>query len=241
MGDKNLSIIVPCYNEEKNIPLIIGKFKELLEKRDDVEVLLVNNGSTDNSRFVFEESLKNEYKIILVNVEKNQGYGYGILSGLKNSKGKVLAWTHADLQTDPEDVLKAYELYLNKKNDDKEIFVKGKRKNRNQFDEFFTWGMQIIASLLLKERLDDINAQPKLFSRKFYDEIVEGAPHDFSLDLYFLYYAKKKSTMYELPVFFNKRIYGEAKGGGTLKGKYRLIKRTLKYMIELRRMIWKVE
>ena len=43
-----LSIIIPCYNEEKNIPLILEKFNETID-RDDIEVLLVNNGSTDNS------------------------------------------------------------------------------------------------------------------------------------------------------------------------------------------------
>ncbi len=235
MGDKSLSIVVPCYNEEKNIPLITKRFKELLMDREDVEVILVNNGSTDNSKNVFAKYLANESKIVLVNVEINQGYGYGILCGLKQAKGKVLAWTHADMQTDPEDVFKAYQLYKEKINNDREVFIKGKRKNRNKFDEFFTWGMQIIASLLLEEKLDDINAQPKLFSREFYEKIENDAPYDFSLDLYFLYFAKKSSDIYELPVFFNKRIHGEAKGGGTLKGKYKLIKRTLGYMIELKK------
>ena len=49
-----LSIIVPCYNESKNIPLILEKFANVI-KRDDVEVILVNNGSTDNSQMVLDE------------------------------------------------------------------------------------------------------------------------------------------------------------------------------------------
>ncbi|MEA2020027.1 MAG: glycosyltransferase, partial [Campylobacterota bacterium] len=49
-----LSIVVPCYNEERNIPLILEKFQSVIN-RDDVEVLLVNNGSTDNSQTIFDE------------------------------------------------------------------------------------------------------------------------------------------------------------------------------------------
>ena len=48
-----LSIIVPCYNEAENIPLILKKFAGII-KRNDIEVLLVNNGSKDNSQEVLD-------------------------------------------------------------------------------------------------------------------------------------------------------------------------------------------
>lgn len=48
-----LSIVVPCYNESKNIPLILEKFSSVI-KRDDVEVLLVNNGSKDSSQEILD-------------------------------------------------------------------------------------------------------------------------------------------------------------------------------------------
>ncbi len=51
-----LSIVVPCYNEEENIPLILERFQEVIE-REDIEVILVNNGSTDNSAQVLEQLL----------------------------------------------------------------------------------------------------------------------------------------------------------------------------------------
>lgn len=240
MESKALSIVIPCYNEEKNIPLIVKRLNELVKDKEKVEVLLVNNGSTDNSKIVFEKLLKNEKKIKVVQVTKNLGYGYGILAGLKEATGKVLAWSHADMQTDLKDIFIAYDLYLeNKKNNQKEIFVKGKRRNRNKFDEVFTWGMQTVASIFLKEKLNDINAQPKLFSRGFYEMIAKDSPYDFSLDLYFLYHAKKQNDIVEMPVYFSKRQHGESKGGGTLKGKYILIKRTLSYILELKGKIKK--
>jgi len=81
----------------------------------------------------------------------------------------------------------------------------------------------------------DINAQPKIFHRSFLEEF-ENPPLDFSLDLYLIYFFKsKKIDVNSFPVLFNKRKYGEAKGGGTFKGKYNLIIRTLKYIHKLKK------
>jgi hypothetical protein len=90
--------------------------------------------------------------------------------------------------------------------------------------------MGVYSSIVLKKWLFDINAQPKLFHRSFLKEFV-NPPLDFSLDLYLIHYFKTKNISVEtFPVFFNKREFGEAKGGGTFKGKVRLIKRTFRYI-----------
>lgn len=248
MADTNLlSIVIPCYNEAGNIPLIIGRLTDIVGKRKDIEVILVNNGSTDNSSKIFETEL-NACKLDcfrIADIKKNQGYGYGILQGLKEAKGDVIAWTHADMQTDPNDVLIAFDRYKEitentNNNEENKIFIKGKRKNRKALDAFFTWGMQMVAWFALKTYLDDINAQPKMFSREFYETYVaDDAPHDFSLDLYVLYKAKKNGyKTIEIPVDFAKRIHGEAKGGGgSWKNRIKLIKRTFAYIFELKQKI----
>ena len=51
-----LSVVIPCYNEGKNIPVILGGFKEII-KRDDIEVIIVNNGSDDNSKDILSNLL----------------------------------------------------------------------------------------------------------------------------------------------------------------------------------------
>ena len=87
--------------------------------------------------------------------------------------------------------------------------------------------MQVYCTIILKTKLNDINAQPKLFSRKFYENNFKNAPLDFSLDLFLLTKTNKIKTV---DVFFHKRKYGKAKGGGTMKGKWKLIKRTISYI-----------
>ena len=102
-----LSIVIPCYNEEKNIPFLLKKFSEIISN-EDLEVILVNNGSTDNSQKVLEELIPNYSFARTVLVPVNKGYGYGILQGLKETKGTFVGWTHADMQTDLGDIIKAY-------------------------------------------------------------------------------------------------------------------------------------
>ena len=87
----NVSLVVPCFNEADNLPILINRRGKLIEKYS-VEVILVDNGSTDDS-----SSLIAEYPHIkLVKISKNEGYGNGILQGLHSATGDILAWTHAD-------------------------------------------------------------------------------------------------------------------------------------------------
>lgn len=241
MPEPELSIVVPCYNEEGNIPGLIERFARTLAGNQAIELVLVDNGSTDTTGALIEREIKTREmsRARKVLVPKNQGYGFGILSGLREARGNVLAWTHADLQTDPADVLKAYDLYRKEAAGATPVMVKGRRIRRGLAEAFFSWGMQTTASLALGCKVTEINAQPKLFPRAFLKEL-DNAPHDFSLDLFALYRARKSGyRILELPVDFAARKSGEAKGGSgsswSVRGK--LIKRTFCYIFELRRKI----
>ena len=231
-----LSIVVPCYNEAENIPLVLERFRAVLSARPQCELLLVDNGSTDRSAEVFAcELAKPENRFArLVHVPVNQGYGFGILSGLRAARGEYLAWTHADLQTDPADVLLGFDRLLSHPHPER-CFLRGSRVGRPGFDKLFTAGMGLVASTALGAPLRDINAQPKIFPRTLF-ESFKNPPSDFSLDLYALYQAHRSGmTILEQPVHFGVRQHGEAKGGASLRGKVRLTRRTLTYIFRLRR------
>lgn len=236
-----LSIILPCYNEKDNLVALFERLDLLVKASDEIEIVLVNNGSNDGSDIVFEQEVLSRSKEIfkIVHVKENKGYGFGILSGLRAAKGNVLAVTHADRQTDPMDVLKAYEIYRSK--GDLNLLVKGFRKNRKISEAVFSYGMGLLASIVLGSRLTEINAQPKLFSKSFFDTYENDAPNDFSLDLYLLYNAKKHGQIIDFPVYFSKRVAGEAKGGSgsSFKVKWKLIKRSFSYIFELKRSLTK--
>ncbi len=232
-----LSLIIPCYNEEENIHLIFRRLRDVVGARTDIEVIIVNNGSIDKSQDLINAELENSPFFRTVNIPVNKGYGYGILHGLAASSGDVLAWTHADMQTDPKDALVAFDFYTQMNNEN--IIVKGKRRGRSLLENFFSFAMQCVVFCIMGKWLDDINAQPKIFSRSFYTRYIQNkGPNDFSLDLYILFCAKKKNFLiHSIPVVFSKRLYGQAKGGGSWKTRFKLIYRTFLYIFEFKKKL----
>ena len=95
-----LSIIIPCYNEAGNIQLICEKLNTY-HKEIQFELILVNNGSTDQTSEIIDQVSKKFRFIKKVTVQNNIGYGNGILSGIAVAEADILAYTHADLQTPP--------------------------------------------------------------------------------------------------------------------------------------------
>ena len=185
-----LSIIIPCYNEEKNLFNLINEIKIIKNENPDLklEFILVNDGSTDQTSTRLKDLNQDEiYKV--VDLKQNVGYGGSIQEGLKSSNSHILSWTHSDLQCDLNDVIKLYKLHKEEFLD-KKIIVKGKRIKRNIFDSFFSNSMAILTSIKFKKKFYEINAQPTIFSRELFKEF-ENAPKDFSLDLYLLYISKK--------------------------------------------------
>ena len=203
------SIVIPCFNEEGTIKLILEKTKNpFLE--NNIELILVNNGSTDNSKEILYKNIINYPHATYIDLEKNLGYGGGILKGLSHCKGEIIGWTHADLQTDPIDCITAFKEYKNISKY-QNIFIKGNRKNRPLYDKFFTFGMSLFETFLLGKLIYDINAQPTIFPKKFFNSWI-NPPKDFSLDLYSYYLAKKNNyKIKRINVYFHKRISGQSK------------------------------
>lgn len=226
------SLVIPCFNEGDGIDELVLNCKPLLA-RGDLEVILVDNGSTDSSASAIEKQLlKNNGNLKAVSLKENQGYGGGILAGLRASQGSVIGWTHADLQTNPQDFLKALGYF---DAGSQNLFVKGNRVGRPFSDYVFTLGMGFFESLLLGHVLRDINAQPTVFRREFFST-WSHPPTDFSLDL-FAYFMAKKSGMRvnRFPVSFATRKYGSSKWNVNLSAKRKFILRTIKFSFELRK------
>ena len=89
------SLVIPCFNEADNIENLIKRINKI-QKKSNIEIILVNNGSTDTTADILK---KNSYllkNIKVVKIEKNIGYGFGIVTGLNSAKGNILGWTHSD-------------------------------------------------------------------------------------------------------------------------------------------------
>ncbi|MGC3028682.1 glycosyltransferase family 2 protein [Burkholderia sp. DN3021] len=225
------SLVIPCFNEAKNLPLLVERCKNLCAS-SGVEVVLVDNGSSDDSPAVLRTLLAGTTGLRSVRVDVNQGYGFGILSGLRAAEGEILGWTHADMQTDPCDALEGLALFERHGND---IFVKGRRYGRPIADVAFTVGMSIFETCLLSKPLWDINAQPTMFSRAFFERL-KNPPSDFSLDLYVYYQARAMGLpVHRFPVRFGERAHGVSHWNVNWAAKRKFIRRTIDFSLSMRK------
>lgn len=229
-----LSVVIPCYNEAKNIPLVLQRFKEALTKSGGVvvELILVDNNSKDDTKAVLDQELKRpEYAFARTVFQPTPGYGAAIKKGLSACQADTLAWTHGDIQTDPFDVFRAYEVF--KKNGGSTMIIKGNRVGRPFAQAAFSFGMAVISSVLLRRIFFEVNAQPKLLPRTFLTHIENG-PDDFSLDLFLLHQAKRLNWgIKAIDVRFEKRLHGISSWAGSFRTKVKTIWRTLKYIWKL--------
>lgn len=224
-----LSIVLPCYNESKGLEALVRRFEQM-SRGVDFELILVDNGSTDNTPQVLPYLLARYPFARSVRVEVNQGYGHGILTGLRAARADVLAWSHADLQTDPADIFRAWRAYQAAGRPQRTL-VKGCRNGRSFQERVVSFGMQTLASVLLRARLHEINAQPKLFHRDLL-AALQNPPLDLNLDVYVLYAARHCGwRIVEIPVAFPPRQHGQSSWATSWKSKVRTIARAVRYLV----------
>ncbi len=232
-------MIVPCYNESLSLRDLVFRASQLIDSfssilRKQLEVIFVENGSTDNSRsllFSLIDSDNPSMKLVLI--DSNVGYGNGIYQGLINSTGSSIGWTHADLQCDLFDFFRAAQ-YIETSTLNTAFYLKGTRYARPLFDKIFTFGMSVFESFLFLGIYTDINAQPCLFPRSLLSKIV-NPPLDFSFDLYLYHIAYRSSfAIIRFPVLFVPRAYGTSSWNTSFLNKVKFIKRTLSFSLKLK-------
>lgn len=142
----HISIIVPIYNEEKNIPVLYKRLKnELYKISKNHEIIFVNDGSYDKSLSILKKLRKKDKKLKIVSFSRNFGHMAAINAGLKESSGKKVVIMDADLQDPPEIISKMYE--KSKKGYEVVYGIKKKRKEGTIKKFMFTTFYKILNSI----------------------------------------------------------------------------------------------
>ena len=106
----SISVVIPVYNSELILPALISRLIPALEKiTDTFEILLVNDGSRDNSWQVISEMAKKNKKIIGINLMRNYGQHNALLCGIRSAKNEIVITMDDDLQHPPEEIHKLIE------------------------------------------------------------------------------------------------------------------------------------
>jgi len=157
-----ISIIIPFYNEAQNLAILLKEIKTELKKLNkEYQLILVDDGSTDNYK------LPNQENIDLLIHKKRLGKGQALATGLQKAQGEIIIFMDGDLQDDPTDIKK----FLSRIEDGAD-FVNGIRSERQ--DNFIVKLYSNLARLFLQKFLKspytDINCGFKAFKK----EVTEG-------------------------------------------------------------------
>ena len=231
----NLSIVLPCYNEGETLDKLSAEYRTAFADIPGVELILVDNGSTDNTMETLRREVEkpSSFPMHIVHVPVNQGYGKGILAGLEEAKGEFVAWSHADLQCPAGDVAALWRK-VQSQPDPKRCFGKGFRTNPRGSAGFYTKLQMLLSTLILGQRMTEINAQPKMFHRDFL-QCFRKPPMDYMLDLYACYKARLEGYEFiTVEVLFLERQSGESKWSFSFFSRLRFKLTNLAYLVYLR-------
>ena len=199
-----VSIIIPALNEEKNIPILLKKFKEMIE--DDgatFEVVLVDDGSNDNTYSKAIE-YKNEYDFLeVVRHKRTKGITDALLSGFDVARGEILVFFPADLQYMPEDIPKL----ISKIREGYDVVTGWKvgKYEKKFVSDAYNW----LSRKLFRVPVHDLNSI-KAFKR----EVVENLPWRKDWHRYMVVMAYEQGfDIGEVKVNLYPRKYGKSKFG----------------------------
>ena len=164
-----LSVVVPVYNEAPGLNDLVTHLGAAIPR--DAEVIIVDDGSTDESPQALREIARRDRRFRVVRFRRNFGKSMALLAGFRRARGALVATIDADLQEDPREIAKLAEHLRNGFD-----LVSGWRRTRRD-----PWrkvlGSRVfnfVTSLLSGVRFQDINCGLKVFRREVVEELVIG-------------------------------------------------------------------
>ncbi|MCK5533695.1 glycosyltransferase family 2 protein [bacterium] len=164
----NISLFFPCYNEEDNIEVTIRKALKVLKSLTDTfEIIVVDDGSRDQTEKIVKRLINEDKRIKLIQHPQNKGYGAVLRTGLKNARYDLICFTDADGQFDFSQIREMLPLI-----GDAEVIIGYRRKRKDAFYRLVNakiYGLVIRLFFGLKVR--DVDCGFKLFRKKVIDDI----------------------------------------------------------------------
>jgi len=167
---KEISVFFPAYNEEANIANTVVKAKNVLEKiADKWEIIIVNDGSSDDTLKIAKELVKEDERVRVVNHKVNRGYGAAFKTGFYSGKYSWTAFTDSDGQFDFAEITK----FIEKQRSTKADMVIGYYLDRkvSLIRKLNTFVWKVIVFLLFGLKVRDVDTGFKLFSKKVINKL----------------------------------------------------------------------
>ena len=207
-----LSVIIPCYNEEKTIFLIVEKIKKI--KNLTIEIIIVDDCSTDTTSDVLKNISQVYPDIKIIRHEHNSGKGSAIQSGIKLVTGNIVLIQDADLEYDPSDYHNLLQPFIET---DADVVYGTRFKGGKYVRLHFFWHylankiLTTITNIVTNLNMSDMETGYKVFKSDIIkslklNENSFGIEPEITVKL-----AKKKYIFYEVPISYHGRSYEQGK------------------------------
>jgi glycosyltransferase involved in cell wall biosynthesis len=204
-----LSVVIPAYNEEENVPILYEKLKKVLDSLgEDYEIIFVDDGSTDGTYQRLKQLAEKDSRLKVIRFKTNYGQTAAMSAGFEHAKGDVIITLDADLQNDPEDI----PLLLEKLEEGYHV-VSGWRKDRK--DPFLSRKLPSMVANWLISKITGVHLHDYGCTLKAYRaEVVEdlelfGDMHRFLPALT----KRRGARITEVVVRHHPRMFGRSKYG----------------------------
>lgn len=208
----SVSVVVPLYNEERNVPPLVGRVREVLDAyiADGAwELLLVDDGSEDGTRAAAWEQAREDGRVRVVGLAKNYGQTVAMRAGFDESRGDIVVSMDGDLQNDPADIPRLLERL-----DDGYDLVTGWRKGREE--SFLKRRLPSLIANTIMRWITGVDVHDNGCSLKAYRRsVLERLPMYSELHRYIapLAVSVAGARVAEVPVRHRARLHGESKYG----------------------------
>lgn len=226
-----LSVVIPVYNEEKTIKAVIDQIKK--SKVEDIEIVVVDDKSTDNTRKILSKLYKEKQIDKLILKKENAGKGSALKIGFKSAKGAMIIVQDADLEYHP----KEYEKLVQPIEDGLADVVYGSRFIGSEAHRVvYFWHflannlLTLLSNIFTNLNLTDMETGYKLFRSETLKQI-DLEENSFGIEPEITAkVAKMKARIYEVGISYHGRTYEEGKKIG-LKDAFRAIWAIFKYNV----------
>jgi membrane-associated phospholipid phosphatase len=204
-----LSLVIPCYNEEENVPMLLQRVEASLNQIGrPYEVIIVDDGSSDSTPKLLADAMKEKPWLRVMRMAKNGGQSAAFEAGFEAARGEVIATIDADLQNDPEEIPRLLPML-----DEQQVdMITGWRKDR-QDTPFRRWQSRQanrIRNWISQETVNDSASSLKLYRA----HAIKGLRLFNGAHRFFPTLVKMRGyKVYETPVKHSHRFAGTAKYG----------------------------
>jgi len=207
--DSQLTIIIPAYNEAASLPQLLQELLPFAQLKN-FKVIIVNDGSTDDTRTVLERNTILTENIVVINHKINRGYGGALKSGINKARTQYCITIDADGQHSLSDIDKL----LNTITETNADLVIGSRKGNSESGYYREFGKTIlrrVAKLLMPLKIYDINSGIKIYDTKLAQKYIQICPDSMAFsDVITLTFVYQRNLVLEIPVKINQRKAGKS-------------------------------